>query len=609
MESFYGGRQGTPFLIKASFKTVNEMNVAFSNKDYTTVRYGEYCIIDTVNKNHKDNGKIYRRVVNGTGNIEDGSPRAEFIGQIVGPSGGTAMIQIGGLSEVNDKYDAEIEARNNITDVDEKDLYQLMAYEDINGQSTFVYNGENTATDLTVFATGTGEIDLVPGKDGDKFNDVVRYSWFNVRKPEFDPNSENDEGLTETFCQIGFEIPYTITDFVVEPLPYYGNDNIGGVKIEQLPDDEEGNEHPFYNKWKFSIPRGIPGSAVKNIYKDTWNGITTATENKTIYNFADLVYNTEAQRYEVQDSTFTLASSTIHIMDEEDENGNLVEKEIAHIGWFCDIELHDLTTTTRVYTFFINFAEEIATTSVDLNTGLVTFYYTDGATSNDNIEGQNYQMTLNFIEDIIVTPWPDRYLLIKYTGMDDPEFIPPKDENGNVRPLAPDTGIAAIADYTGYYYYETIREDLTAYGTVDLDSLTYSPENDTPEAQLKAIIDGLNEQYGALNDPNSPYRESTLYTVTVKDVDGETDVSYLLVQDSVSGEWSSLGSLLGDKDERIIAQVGNELDGWSFHVPYLEEGAEPETANTMNKGAIRYTIPENEKGLIDSGIILATPWK
>ena len=46
-------------------------------EEYTDVFYGEYCIIDTINKSHPDNGKIYRR----------GYSEPEYIGQVVGPSG------------------------------------------------------------------------------------------------------------------------------------------------------------------------------------------------------------------------------------------------------------------------------------------------------------------------------------------------------------------------------------------------------------------------------------------------------------------------------------------------------------------------------------------
>ena len=77
--SFYGGRQGTPFIIAKSFSTVAAMEAAFSDPNYKEVAYNEYVIIDTVNKNDPTNGEIYRRIVE--------EPGYEKIGQIVGPSG------------------------------------------------------------------------------------------------------------------------------------------------------------------------------------------------------------------------------------------------------------------------------------------------------------------------------------------------------------------------------------------------------------------------------------------------------------------------------------------------------------------------------------------
>ena len=78
MDSFYAGLPGTPFILKQRFTSVGAMETAFSmQEEYTDVFYGEYCIIDTVNKSHPDNGKIFRR----------GYSDPEYIGQVVGPSG------------------------------------------------------------------------------------------------------------------------------------------------------------------------------------------------------------------------------------------------------------------------------------------------------------------------------------------------------------------------------------------------------------------------------------------------------------------------------------------------------------------------------------------
>ena len=96
MDSFYGGKQGVSFVIKASFNSINEMIKNFKEKD--DVWFGEYCLIDTVNKNDKDNGKIFRRGVATSTNSAYGG--GEYIGQIVGPSSGTPLFQFDTLDNV-----------------------------------------------------------------------------------------------------------------------------------------------------------------------------------------------------------------------------------------------------------------------------------------------------------------------------------------------------------------------------------------------------------------------------------------------------------------------------------------------------------------------------
>ena len=62
MDSLYGGHEGASFVIKASFSSVDEMKQKFlQGSNFTEVWYGEYCLISTKNKNHPDNGKVFRR--------------------------------------------------------------------------------------------------------------------------------------------------------------------------------------------------------------------------------------------------------------------------------------------------------------------------------------------------------------------------------------------------------------------------------------------------------------------------------------------------------------------------------------------------------------------
>jgi len=60
--SFYGGRKGASFVIVKSYPDIPTMVAAFKQGTaYTIVNFDEYVLINAVNKNHPDNGKIFRR--------------------------------------------------------------------------------------------------------------------------------------------------------------------------------------------------------------------------------------------------------------------------------------------------------------------------------------------------------------------------------------------------------------------------------------------------------------------------------------------------------------------------------------------------------------------
>ena len=105
MYSFYGGRPGNAFVIVTTFRSVSDMIDAFSQgPNYTDVHYDEYVMINTVNRDNPDNGKIYRRGYN-FNEIKDGvaTGGAQFIGTIVGPSGSAPTLYMTDISTVNDK--------------------------------------------------------------------------------------------------------------------------------------------------------------------------------------------------------------------------------------------------------------------------------------------------------------------------------------------------------------------------------------------------------------------------------------------------------------------------------------------------------------------------
>lgn len=240
MDSLYGGKPGVSFILKAAYPSIAEMTTAFKKgENYTDVWYGEYVLIDTINKNHKDNGKIYRRGLDYTNSLGG----AEYIGQIVGPSSGTPYFQIDYLEKVKEK--AKIPANG-------EDVWKKYPTgRDSNGDYIIKENG--TGTDIGVFDFDKINA-LVPGKDGSKFNDSIRYTWVNIREDSADADS---------WFYVGFQIPYLVIDYIthsVSPYDSAGNytDSTSAVRVDD-------KSHPFWEQWNLGIPKGIKGDSLKNI--------------------------------------------------------------------------------------------------------------------------------------------------------------------------------------------------------------------------------------------------------------------------------------------------------------------------------------------------------
>ena len=212
MDSFYGGKQGVSFVIKASFKSINEMVDSFK-KNEDKVWFGEYCLIDTVNKNDKDNGKIFRRGIASSTNSALGG--AEYIGQIVGPSSGTPLFQFDTLNNVikheGESYDPNAgDIRVYPTQAtDDGQITQYNYRKDENGQYSDQDikkndDGSITHTNNIVTLTSTiGNGGLVSGKE----QDGIKWTWCNLKKA-----NEN----SESWFYVGFQIPYLVNEFTSE---------------------------------------------------------------------------------------------------------------------------------------------------------------------------------------------------------------------------------------------------------------------------------------------------------------------------------------------------------------------------------------------------------
>lgn len=294
MDSFYGGKQGVSFVIKKSFKSIDEMVADFKNNNKEdTVWFGEYCLIDTVNKNDKDNGKIFRRGIGSSTSAALGG--AEFIGQIVGPSSGTPLFQFGTLDNVinhnGENYDPVAgDIRVYPTQIDENgNATQYNYRKDKNGQykdqdieikndGSFIHTNNITTSFSTVENSG-----LIPGmeyvhnEDGSEtktFHDSIKWTWCNIRKA-----NEN----SDSWFYVGFQIPYLVNEFKATSISPYdsGGNYVGNVYIQP---GEENNDHPFYKEYTLEIPKGIKGDSLNGIKVITLSKDNQTNENEIAVN-------------------------------------------------------------------------------------------------------------------------------------------------------------------------------------------------------------------------------------------------------------------------------------------------------------------------------------
>ena len=177
------------------------------------VNYGEYVIIDTVSKDNPENGKVFRRGMN----FDNDLGGAEYIGQIVGPKGSTADLEMTTYKEISDNP----------------------PYED----------GHYTPTE--------DNQGLVPGANDaeDEFHDAIDYAWTTLR----------DAYGNIKYYQIGFRFPYLVQHFIARVRNAYKPDGTPLDDIDELITRIDNKEHPFFSKWRIDVPKGIKGESVTDI--------------------------------------------------------------------------------------------------------------------------------------------------------------------------------------------------------------------------------------------------------------------------------------------------------------------------------------------------------
>ena len=331
MYSFYGGRPGNSFVIITTYESVADMVSNFKlGPDYSAVHYDEHVMINTVNKNDPDNGKIYRRGYDF--NNEMGG--AEYIGTVVGPAGKAPMLELTTITDVASKHAAE-------------------GFDERSGSGRYALTNES----------------LVPGKtQSGEYNDAITWAYYSMR----------DENGEDSTAYIGFTFPYTVIEFETVGVSPYDNaehyiDASSAIRI----DDQT---HPFYEKWRLNIPKGIKGSSVANLTVET----PTASSN---------IENYDGQSDDINNQRQILTYEYYNY--DESENGNPVKRYLGDYNMIDNIMVGNDGTITIDYTHNDNTVLDRKIKwidSVNLNNGTFTVNFNNGS--------QPYRASMDWVTGI-----------------------------------------------------------------------------------------------------------------------------------------------------------------------------------------------------------------
>lgn len=345
--SFYGGIKGASFIIVARYASIAEMIKAFSGGgSYTAVNYDEYVIIDTENKNDPDNGKLYRRGYS----YNDEMGGAQYVGQIVGPSGLAPFVEITSYEDAKSKQAKE-------------------------GYESHVSFGEYAPT-----------ADLVPGKvDGkEQYNDSIKWYCASIR----------DNYNRDAIAYIGFIFPYLVVDYTAESVsPYYNRSNQTNNFVNQnLVTRTDNKQHPYWEKWNISVPKGITGDAFKNlrvIKASSTDGVQSYTGKSDDYQKDGKTPGREILVYD-------------YYHYDKDSNGEPVSLYLGDFNMIDGITFDEEGTFTITYTHdnlstWKNLVKWIKSISLNPDTGHFTITYNY---SSKNGEPTQYDIDLTWVKSI-----------------------------------------------------------------------------------------------------------------------------------------------------------------------------------------------------------------
>lgn len=399
LESFYGGKQGISPVIKNSFefidtndfayqaaleagKTASEllpftMDSCFANANYKDVWYDELCIIDTVNKNNPNNGKIFRRTLKGAGDTGT-NLCAEYVGRIVGPAGTNPFLSFGNFNFINNKGKKE-----NIDLAPEMQVsYPIDANGTVSSAKTEIIEGEETQINI-VPAIQSASIDngmIVPGKDELNYNDEIKYTWLNIV-------DDTRETPTRSIVYMGFQIPYPSLEISSETIDWMNETSI------QKRTGRGYDEHPFFHSWNITIPRGVRGNAATAIRLVQQQDFSNTGGD-----------NTKPHLYAFND--FEVNAAGVYTLKENPPGPGLNPALLDSYIWVYDYTFYDtdayndLTTVdikeiSKTYTFYLGPYKEIIDVDFEPDGSLIFNY--------SNSTSDEYPQMLQWIDDIIIS--------------------------------------------------------------------------------------------------------------------------------------------------------------------------------------------------------------
>lgn len=370
-DSFYGGKPGFSFIIVANYASIDDMIENFQlGPSYEAVHFDEHVLINTESKNNPDNGKIYRRGYDYTNDMGG----AVYVGTIVGPAGKAPLLELTTVANVKSMQEEAVEAGE--------------------GYDYRYSEGSYAPTE-----------DLIPGyipaneddeESEDSYNDEIQWACCSIR----------DSLEEDCIAYIGFIFPYLVTEYDAESVsPYYNRietDTGDYVNQDLIKRTDEG-DHPYYQKWHFSIPKGIKGDSLNNFR------VITASDSDGVEEYSD-------QSDDRNDGREILVYDYYNY--DADESGDPVSIYLGDYNMIKNISLSDEGTITISYTHdddtvYTQWFQRIDEVTLDEDgTFTVTYNRID-----ENGDNETYVTSLQWVTDIGIDE--DGNLTIHYSNEDD----------------------------------------------------------------------------------------------------------------------------------------------------------------------------------------------